>query len=142
MSQFTFAMLKSGALVRHDHEVLMNMLHQRGYKIMVASITVLAPSKIELFYSNHVGKPYWPDLRDSVGGLVLPMLLYLPGKDAIVQLRADMGPTDPKKAPLSTLRGILGNKAGPMADNGIHGSDSEEAFHREIGIIWPKGCRQ
>jgi nucleoside-diphosphate kinase len=140
MEYFTFGLIKTGAMDRGRARRIQRDIFAKRLIIMRAGpVLRLQPETIEAFYAEHVGRVYWPDLRASIAGDVLPLLVYDPAGNAIERLREAMGATDPRKAAPGTIRGDHGNMAGPMADNAIHGSDSPENFHRELGIIWPGG---
>lgn len=49
--------------------------------------------------------------------------LVLEGENAIARYREIMGPTDSKKAPKDTIRGVFGTD---IERNAVHGSDSPE----------------
>ena len=93
----------------------------------------LSPSDIEIFYGEHKGKSFFPNLSSYMGsGEVLALCLEKEG--AIPGWRALLGPTDPDKAKredpksLRALFGLDGTR------NGTHGSDSEESARRELSF--------
>jgi hypothetical protein len=47
------------------------------------------------------------------------------------------GASDWRKAEPGTIRYALANRNGPMAENAVHGSDSEASARREIAIAFP-----
>lgn len=60
------------------------------------------------------------------------LALVFEGPDAIVKIRAVLGPTDPAKAPPGTIRKEFGTN---IMVNAAHASDSPENALREIGIV-------
>jgi nucleoside-diphosphate kinase len=84
-------------------------------------------------YAEHVGKEFYPALRDFVtGGPLVAMVLE--GDEAVAVVRALAGATDGRRAAPGTIRGdfSLSNR-----ENLVHGSDSLESAEREIGIWFP-----
>jgi hypothetical protein len=58
--------------------------------------------------------------------------LVYEGVDAVRKIRDVLGPTDPSKAPVGSIRREFGQT---IMVNAAHASDSEENAKREIGII-------
>lgn len=89
----------------------------------------------ERLYAEHAGQPYWDDLLCSVSGPVVRLLIE--GPDAVAAWRKLIGASDWRKAEPGTIRYALANRNGPMAENAVHGSDSEASARREIAIAFP-----
>ena len=94
----------------------------------------ISASIADAHYAEHVGKDFYPPLRDFVtsGPLVS---LVLQGDGAIEVVRAINGATDGRKAAPGTIRGDLSLS---NRENLVHGSDSSESADREIGIWFPE----
>ena len=93
----------------------------------------LSSSDIEIFYGEHKGKSFFPNLATYMGsGKVIALCLEKEG--AIPGWRALLGPTNPDKAKredpksLRALFGLDGTR------NGTHGSDSSESARRELSF--------
>jgi nucleoside-diphosphate kinase len=67
-------------------------------------------------------------------GPCLPMALER--EDAVAQLRAVIGATDPAEAAAGTIRKLYAESKGR---NAIHASDSQENADREIGFFFAEG---
>jgi nucleoside-diphosphate kinase len=138
----TFAMIKSDAFRNDVDGAILRELRAAGY-IVVHSIRrhSFTTQKIEMFYAEHRGRPYFPDLTTSVGLLVLPMILECLGpKSAINQLRLFIGATNPRNADVGTIRAKYGghnfDPNAPIAENAIHASDSLTSMLREINMVF------
>ena len=84
-------------------------------------------------YASHVGKDYYPDLREFMteGPLVA---LVLSGDDAIARVRKLNGATDPAKAESGTIRAEF---ASTLRRNAVHASDSPETAASEVSLWFP-----
>lgn len=71
------------------------------------------------------------DLWDEPGSEKCVALVYQ-GVDAVRKIREVLGPTDPSKAPLGSIRREFGQT---VMINAAHASDSPENAKREIGIV-------
>ena len=147
MTEFTFALIKSHAADRAHRgpeltlsasvvvEAVMLRIIREGLLIRASRWHTPSNSQIERLYREHISHAYWPTLRDSVSGLTVPMVLW--GDNAIVRWRQILGATDPAKAAPNTIRANFGDHY-KMVNNVAHGSDSEQAAWREIGIFFPE----
>ena len=84
------------------------------------------------FYQVHEGKPFYDSLTDfmSSGPCVV---LVLEGKEAIKRYRDLMGATNYEEAAEGTIRREF---ATDIEKNAVHGSDSPESAHFEIGYFF------
>lgn len=65
-------------------------------------------------------------------GAVKCMVLVYEGENAVAKIRDVLGPTDPLKAPMGTVRREFGSN---IMVNTAHASDSPENARREMGIV-------
>ena len=130
----TFAMIKSKAVRDGYVGRIMGRIFDEGFVIEHAEILILGPSQLKKFYEPHLNKSYWDDLKNSVEGPVVAMILRR--KNAVNHWRGVMGATDPKKTQKGTLRELARHEP-IMANNIVHGSDSLIAAYAEIKIVWP-----
>jgi len=72
-----------------------------------------------------------PERRDEPGSEKCVAIVYQ-GVDAVRKIREVLGPTDPSKAPLGTIRREFGQT---VMINAAHASDSQENAKREMAII-------
>lgn len=139
MRSYTLALIKTGAVLRGSARPILDAVRGAGFDVpALVTGTIYRPSIFDLYHA-HVEKAYFTDLVDSVAGPVVAMVLSLDTEEgaAVVKWREMMGATDPKAADMGTLRCLYGNMSGPLADNAVHGSDSDAAAKREIMVIFP-----
>ncbi len=130
--EITLGLVKAAAYRRGDGDLVIQMA-RRGHLSVMARYDIRMPHAFwAKFYAEHKGRPYWEALIESVRPDVVAFVLH--GTDAIRRWRELIGPTDPLKAPRTTVRGLLGRE---MPDNVVHGSDSPESAYREIEMIFP-----
>ena len=115
------------------------MLKQSGLKPLRAKSIQFSREKLERFYPDDVGKSYWEEMVD-IHTKAPSIAIEYEGVDAITKGRELLGNTrDP--AP-GTIRDRYSTKqVSPdtrFVDNGVHGSDSDEAYNREDTVIFPK----
>ena len=134
----TLALIKSGAVARHDTGLIIASVESQGFHIpCLRKFMRLGEYRARAFYAEHEGRPYFADLLASVTGAagIVAMVLTHAGTDDVISLwRNAMGPTDPWNTPGWSLRHRF---RGPkMPDNALHGSDSAENFEREFDILF------
>jgi nucleoside-diphosphate kinase len=149
-TDYTFAMIKSHIF---DHREWSEAKWQSEAKFgaIVSEIfkanlviekmvrTALTANEIQALYAEHIDKPYWDSLRESVQGIVVPMVLS--GSNVTKRWRDVLGATNPATADPYSLRGRFGNHR-VMANNVAHGSDSPESAKREIELMFPDFAKQ
>ena len=86
----------------------------------------------EEHYAEHREKPFFEELVDFI--TTTPVVaMRVRGEGAIGVMRSVTGATNPAEAAPGTIRGDL---ALSMPDNLVHGSDSPESAHRELGLFF------
>jgi nucleoside-diphosphate kinase len=92
----------------------------------------ISKAKAEGFYAVHAGKGFFDSLTTfmSSGRIVV---LALEKENAIADLRAVMGATNPAQAAEGTIRKKW---ASNIEHNAIHGSDAEETARFELGYFF------
>jgi nucleoside-diphosphate kinase len=92
----------------------------------------LSAEKAKIHYEEHKEKAFFGELVDFItSGPIVAMVVR--GEKAIKVVRTMMGTTNPVEAAPGTIRGDF---ALSMAQNIIHGSDSELSAIREIKIYF------
>jgi nucleoside-diphosphate kinase len=86
----------------------------------------------EEHYAEHREKPFFDELVDFITATPV-VAMRVRGEGAIRVVRSLMGATNPADAAPGTIRGDL---ALSMPDNLVHGSDSPESAHRELGLFF------
>jgi nucleoside-diphosphate kinase len=118
---------KAGQIIAH--------LEKAGFVLRAARVTRLAPAEAEAFYEVHRGRPFYDELvAFMTSGPCLPMVLER--DDAVTQMRAVIGATDPAEADEGTIRQLYAESKGR---NAIHASDSPENAAREVAFFFPEG---
>ena len=133
--QRTFAMIKPDAY-RNIGKII-DAIYANGFKINKLKMSRFTYEAAQVFYGEHVGKPFFPNLQkcitaDSVVGMELV------ADSAIDKWRDLVGPTNTQKARTDapeSLRALFGTD-GTM--NAVHGSDSVGSVKRELGF-WFEG---
>jgi len=108
-------------------------------RIEKAGFTILGMKKVRLsketaggFYAVHKGKPFYAGLVEFMSsGPVVPIALEK--VNAVADFRLLIGATDPKDAAPGTIRKLFADNKG---ENIVHGSDSPENGHLEIGFFF------
>ena len=132
MIQKTLGIIKPDATERNLIGSILSDIEASGLKIIDLKKIRMSSPIAELFYSEHVGKPFFEDLTGYMtsGDVVV---FSIEGVDAVKKYRALMGSTDPETAEEGTLRQKYALSKGR---NSVHGSDSLESAHRELNIFF------
>jgi nucleoside-diphosphate kinase len=118
---------KTGAILAH--------LQKAGFTPRALRLVRLTRAQAGAFYEIHRGRPFYNDLVEFMtSGPCLPMALER--DDAVGQLRAVIGATDPAEAAPGTIRKLYAESKGR---NAIHASDSIENARREVGFFFSEG---
>lgn len=111
---------------------IIRRFEQRGLKIVGLKMLTLSSEKAEIHYEEHKGKAFFGELVDFItSGPIVAMVVR--GDKAIKVVRTMMGATNPVEAAPGTIRGDF---ALSIANNIVHGSDSELSAIREIKIYF------
>ncbi len=133
----TFTMIKPDAVENGHIGGILEKITSAGFKIVAMKYTQLSTRDAQEFYAVHNERPFYGELVEfmSRGPIVAAIL----EKDnAVDDFRALIGATNPAEAAEGTIRKLF---ASNIAENAVHGSDSDEnaaiegAFHfsgREI----------
>jgi nucleoside-diphosphate kinase len=130
-------MIKPDAVEKGHIGAILEKITAAGFKIVAMKYTHLSQRDAEQFYAVHSERPFYGELVAfmSRGPIVAAIL----EKDnAVEDFRVLIGSTNPAEAAEGTIRKMF---ATDIAENAVHGSDSDEnaaiegAFHfsgREI----------
>ena len=125
----TFAIIKPDAVKNnHTHDIL-SMIKSHNFDICKMEHKVLTKNKVQGFYAEHNGKPFFDDLVQFMTSDICILLELEGGPNAILDWRDLMGSTDPAQAAEGTIRNKFAESVGKKA---VHGSDSAEAAQREL----------
>jgi nucleoside-diphosphate kinase len=131
----TLAIIKPDATASGKAGLILAHLQKAGFILRAARMLRLTRPQAEAFYAVHKGRPFYPELVEFMtSGPCIPMALER--QDAVAQLRAVIGATDPAEADAGTIRKLYAESKGR---NAIHASDSEENAAREIAFFFTEG---
>ncbi len=133
MMERTFVMVKPDGVQRGLIGEVISRFEDRGLKLVGAKLMQIDQQLAEEHYTEHAEKPFFEGLTTFItSGPVFAMVWE--GQDAIAQVRAMMGATDPAESAPGTIRGDFGLDLGR---NVVHGSDTEPgSAEREIGLFF------
>ena len=132
MGNRTFTMIKPDAVKGGHIGAILEKINGAGFKIVAMKMTKLSAEKAGEFYAIHKERPFYQELVDfmSSGPIVAAIL----EKDnAVEDFRALIGATNPAEAAEGTIRRLF---AVDIAENAIHGSDSNENAAREANFFF------
>ncbi len=133
----TFTMIKPDAVEKGHIGAILEKISAAGFKIVAMKYTQLSTRDAQEFYAIHKERPFFGELVEFMtrGPIVAAILEK---GNAVEDFRALIGATNPAEAAEGTIRKMF---ATDIAENAVHGSDSDEnaaiegAFHfsgREI----------
>lgn len=128
----TLLIIKPDGTARQLTGKILARMEQSGFKIAGLKMTRITPQSARKFYAVHEGKPFLPELVDFMSsGPIVPVALEK--KNAIADLRALVGATDPKEAACGTIRFDWALDKGK---NTVHASDSVENGQNEVAFFF------
>lgn len=132
----TFAIIKPNSVENRDSANIIADIEEAGLSVYASNLKVFSKEEAEDFYDEHRGKFFCDELVEFMtSGPVITLVLERTSnseENAIKTLRNLMGPVEAiedKEKHSGTLRAKY---AESMTKNSIHGSDSPEAFEREV----------
>jgi nucleoside-diphosphate kinase len=127
-------LIKPDAFERNLTGEVIARFERKGLRIAALKLMHIDRDLAERHYSEHSGKPFFPELIEFItrGRLVA---LVLEGEDAVPAARSVIGATDPVEAVPGSIRGDF---ALEVTFNLVHGSDSDATAEREIGLWFPE----
>jgi nucleoside-diphosphate kinase len=120
-------MIKPDAVAAGNIGNILAMINKAGFKIIAMKLTKLSSENAGKFYAVHSSRPFYGELCDymSSGPIVAAILEK---ENAIEDFRNLIGATDPVNAAEGTIRKLYANS---IAENAVHGSDSDENAQME-----------
>ena len=128
----TLSIIKPDAVQKRATGDILKTLESSGFRILGMRMLEITKEQAEGFYAVHAGKPFYDSLTKfmSSGPIVV---LALEKENAIADLRALMGATNPAKAEEGTIRKKW---ASSIEHNAIHGSDAEDTARFELSYFF------
>ena len=133
MSERTLVLVKPDAVRRGLVGEVIGRFERKGLTIVAMDLRTIDGDDADRHYAEHVGKDFYPALRDFItsGPLVA---VALEGDEAVAVVRALVGATDGRAAAAGTVRGDLSLS---NRENLVHASDSAESAQRELSQFFP-----
>jgi nucleoside-diphosphate kinase len=133
VSERTLVLVKPDAVRRGLAGDVIGRFERKGLTVVAMDLRRIDGETADRHYAEHVGKAFYPALREFIisGPLVA---LVLEGDQAIAVVRGLVGATDGREAAAGTIRGdfSLSNR-----ENLVHASDSSDSARREIAHFFP-----
>tara|TARA_B100001758_G_C18367634_1_gene589448 strand:+ start:607 stop:1023 length:417 start_codon:yes stop_codon:yes gene_type:complete len=122
MGNITFTMIKPEAVASNNIGGILQMIEDGGFRIVAMKKVILSAQRASEFYAVHKDRPFFGELVDYMSGG--PIIAAILEKDnAVADFRTLIGATNPSDAAEGTIRKKY---ATSMAENAIHGSDSDD----------------
>jgi len=130
--QRTLTIIKPDAVKKNGIGDIIEQFEKQNFRILAMKMLEISKHQAEHFYAVHAGKAFFNSLTDfmSSGPIVV---LALEKENAIADLRALMGPTNPANAEEGTIRKKWGTN---IERNAIHGSDADETARFELSFFF------
>lgn len=109
-------------------------LEESGLKLVALKMLRMDKKLAEQHYAVHKDKPFFTGLVNYITSGPIVAAVF-EGEQAVERIRKIMGPTDPSKAALGTIRRDFGLD---IERNTIHGSDAVPTAEREIKLFFPE----
>ncbi len=118
----TFTMIKPDAVENGHIGAILEKITSAGFKIVAMKYTQLSVRDAQEFYAIHKERPFFGELVTFMtrGPIVAAILEK---ENAVEDFRALIGATNPAEAAEGTIRKLF---ATDIAENAVHGSDSDE----------------
>ena len=132
MTEKTLVLIKPDGVQRGLVGEVISRLEKKGLQLAAMKMMQVDEDLASRHYQEHKDKGFYPELVNFItSGPIVAMVWQ--GQDAIAQVRALMGATDPAKADPGTMRGDF---CLFVSNNLVHGSDSPESAVREIDLFF------
>ena len=128
----TLLIVKPDATERDLTGLIISGLERARFKMVEMRMVRLTDEQAREFYSIHKERPFFESLVEYMtSGPVVPMVLEK--EDAVSDLRAMVGDTNPQEAACGTIRYEIGVD---VQANSVHASDSDENAENEIAFFF------
>lgn len=130
----TLFIIKPDAFERELDQKISSIIAD-NFNIVESGTVSFTCSDVASFYAHISDRPkVMKQLKDIMTSRPLSYLVA-EGENVIARGRALIGATNPMEAEPHTIRGRFNEGTGVIARNLVHGSDGEESFNKEYGII-------
>ncbi|OIQ96015.1 nucleoside diphosphate kinase [mine drainage metagenome] len=115
-------MIKPDATSKGYTGAILDQIIKAGFSIKALKWTKLTPAQAGEFYAVHKERPFYGELVDYMSsGPIIAAILEK--ENAVADFRKLIGATNPAQAEEGTIRKKF---ATSIAENAVHGSDSDE----------------
>ncbi len=115
-------MIKPDAMRNGHAGAIIDRIIKEGFKIKALKMLKLSAEKAGEFYAVHKERPFYGELVEYMSsGPIIAAILEK--ENAVESFRKLIGATNPANAEEGTIRKLY---AASIAENAIHGSDSDE----------------
>ncbi len=122
MCNRTFTMIKPDAFKKGYSGAIIDRIIKEGFKVKAMKMLKLSAEKAGEFYAVHKERPFYGELVEYMSsGPIIAAILEK--ENAVEDFRRLIGATNPANAEEGTIRKLY---AASIAENAIHGSDSNE----------------
>ena len=132
MANRTFAIIKPDAVKNGNTGKIYDRILNAEFKILGAKLIRMTLAQAKGFYAVHSGKPFYAELTKFMSS-GQSMVLALEKENAVATWREIIGTTNPLESREGTIRRDF---ATSIAENAVHGSDSDENAEKEIGFFF------
>lgn len=134
MTNRTFTMIKPDATSKGYTGAILKMINDSGFKIISLKMSLLSKEKAGEFYAIHKVRPFYHELVDFMSSGPITAAI-LEKENAVEDFRKLIGATNPAQAEEGTIRKRY---ASSIAENAVHGSDSDENASIEGDFFFSK----
>ena len=130
INDLTLGMIKPHAVRARKAGEIITRIENAGFAILNVKAVQLRKEGAALFYEEHKGKDFFPNLVNIMSSGTV-WALVLAKQNAVEEFRKLIGATHPAEAEPGTIRHDYGDHSN-ITLNAIHGSANPEDSYREI----------
>jgi nucleoside-diphosphate kinase len=128
----TLVLVKPDGVQRRLVGEVIARIERRGLHLVGLKLLRIDRELAERHYAEHRGKPFFDGLVAFITSAPVVAMVW-EGADAVAQVRAMMGATNPSAAAPGSIRGDLAVNIG---NNVVHGSDSPGRGAEEVALFF------
>lgn len=140
MIEATLVLVKPDGVQRGLIGEVIKRFEQRGLKVTALKMVRIDKNFAKEHYVDHINKDFYKGLEEFITEAPV-VAMVIEGINAIENVRKIVGTTEPKGAPLGTIRGDFAHISYEHADgrkisirNLVHASGNKKDAEREIGL--------
>jgi nucleoside-diphosphate kinase len=130
----TLILVKPDAFARNLTGEILARFERKGLTIVALERQQLSRETAEQHYAEHRERPFFGELVDFITSGPLVAAVLEGDENTVKAARQVIGATNPVEAAPGTIRG---DYALAIAENLVHGSDSDESAAREAKLFFP-----